>query len=389
MPKMPLSPPQAIVPPTVSTAPAAPADANESDKDADAQMGNDISNILKSIKLPERRSMPGKAPKQIDTTVVDTALGAVPSNPPLEVQKTAPLQTDGERPIVSMRTLKQDLQEVVRDQKISLVHAVALEEEKRSRANESLEKMRPRSSTSRTKGIVFGIILSLVLGGAALFGVYIVMQSSAASPPQISDSLVFAEQAVPLPLDNNSPLALKNALGQARGAATASLGSITRIVPIFATYDEATQQQTEHIATFEEFLTSLGVIPPPELMRALGTEYFFGIHTVDENAPLFVVPVVSYDRAFAGMLAWEKRMNADLAPVFTAVPALTIGSEGIPVERTFSDEIMRNYDVRALKDDTGAIQLYYSFPTRDLLVIAESPYSFTEILSRLQAERRL
>ncbi len=50
---------------------------------------------------------------------------------------------------------------------------------------------------------------------------------------------------------------------------------------------------------------------------------------------------------------------------------------------------MRNYDVRALKDDAGQIQLYYSFPTRDILIIAESPYSFGEILSRLRADRRL
>ena len=50
---------------------------------------------------------------------------------------------------------------------------------------------------------------------------------------------------------------------------------------------------------------------------------------------------------------------------------------------------MRNYDVRELTDDSGNIVLYYSFPTPNILVIAESPYSFTEILSRLQAEREL
>jgi len=50
---------------------------------------------------------------------------------------------------------------------------------------------------------------------------------------------------------------------------------------------------------------------------------------------------------------------------------------------------MRNYDARALKDDAGQIQLYYSFPTRNILIIAESPYTFAEVLSRLQAERRL
>jgi uncharacterized protein (DUF2141 family) len=99
--------------------------------------------------------------------------------------------------------------------------------------------------------------------------------------------------------------------------------------------------------------------------------------------------VTSYDHAFAGMLTWEDSINTDLAPVFTAVPALTKDQNGLPVKRTFQDLVMRNYDVRALEDDNGQIQMYYSFPTQNILVLAESPYSFTEILSRLQASRQL
>lgn len=67
----------------------------------------------------------------------------------------------------------------------------------------------------------------------------------------------------------------------------------------------------------------------------------------------------------------------------------TIATSGIPVQRGFQDAVMRNYDVRELTDDSGNIVLYYSFPTPNILVIAQSPYSFTEILSRLQADREL
>jgi len=58
--------------------------------------------------------------------------------------------------------------------------------------------------------------------------------------------------------------------------------------------------------------------------------------------------------------------------------------EGVGVQT-----IKRNYDVRALRDDAGNIELYYSFPTQNILVIAESPYSFAEILNRLQAARKI
>jgi hypothetical protein len=82
-------------------------------------------------------------------------------------------------------------------------------------------------------------------------------------------------------------------------------------------------------------------------------------------------------------------MNQDLAPAFDAVPVLTTGPDGLPTARTFTDAVMLNYDVRELKDDSGNVVLYYSFPTPNILVIAESPHSFTEVLSRLQAQREL
>ena len=71
------------------------------------------------------------------------------------------------------------------------------------------------------------------------------------------------------------------------------------------------------------------------------------------------------------------------------MPPQARADNGTLTERKFEDTVMRNYDVRALKDDQGQVQLYYSFPTRNVLIIAESPYSFTEILSRLRADRRL
>ena len=89
------------------------------------------------------------------------------------------------------------------------------------------------------------------------------------------------------------------------------------------------------------------------------------------------------------MLAWENTVNGDMAPIFPLVAPLTADASGLPVSRKFEDIVLRNYDVRALKDDSGTIQMYYSFPTPNLLIIGESPYTFTEVLSRLQAERKL
>jgi hypothetical protein len=195
---------------------------------------------------------------------------------------------------------------------------------------------------------------------------------------------------VAYPVDGKSASVVKTELSQARNGGASSLGSITQIVPIKQTGAlDASGGPASVPLTLGEFVEAIGANPPSDLLRALADNFFFGIHTVDKNAPVLVIPVISYDRAFAGMLAWEKTINADLSPIFMSVPTNVVDQNGIPSVRTFTDDVMRNYDVRELKDDAGVVQLYYSFPTREILVIAESPYTFPEILGRLQAGRRL
>ncbi|OGG51508.1 hypothetical protein A3C18_02920 [Candidatus Kaiserbacteria bacterium RIFCSPHIGHO2_02_FULL_54_11b] len=366
-------------------------------------IGNDIAKILADVKLPERREPVisgektiAEAQKKFDTSIVgsamhdpaDKAAGAAPAAN--TVSQSGPKEAEkNPSSVAAVHTLKNDLQGVVQDKKISLVRAVSLEEDRRARKVAPVETPATQQRSKRTFAIIFTTLILLGLGVAALFGVFFVMnQSQAPLPTDTSSSILFAEQSVLLPLEGQSPGDLKRLLESGRAGSGGALGSITRIIPVIvaASTDDPVQNRA---ATFGEFMTAIGAHPPEELLRALGGDFFFGIHTADENAPLFVVPVTSHDHAFAAMLNWEEVLNADLAPVFTFVPTLASDANGLPVQRTYQDVVMRNYDVRALRDDAGDIQLYYSFPTQNILVIAESPYSFTEILSRLQAGRKL
>lgn len=350
---------------------------------------SDIAKILEEVKLPERR---GAAPqKQIENTAAtfDTQLGAPQSAseapPPQDgpgVTPTPPPQKDNITPV---HTLKDDLQNLVQDEKMSLVHAASLEEDKRHRVQEEIP--RPVTRTSHPlRALAIASVALLVLLGAGWFAFRIL---TASIPAQNSGtSLIFAESSLGYSLQDKTPDEIKQTLAGARAAPSGAIGTITRIVPtVEDTAEDGTK--TTRPATLQEFLAALGTHAPDALTRALSSEFFFGIHTVDKQAPLLVIPVLSYERAFAGMLAWESTMNADLSPVFTAVPNLTRDQNGLPVQRTFQDKVLQNYDTRVLVDDAGQTELYYSFPTQHILIIAESPYSFTEILSRLQAARAL
>lgn len=378
-----------IVPPPAAAQGASHEGASSVMPKSAEQMRADMANILKEIKLPERHDQAGAADtkKQIAIspllTDIDAPIPTKPAQPAqVEMPAAAAEEPEAASSVVSLHTLKQDLQHVVRDQKMSVVRATALEADKRRPTPEEAAAEPPAPRSKFTSYLLASVAL-LALGALALFGVYYVESSKRPAEQTSSTAIVFAEQSVSLPLSGHDPASLKQTLASARSASNASLGSITRIVPVVGS-----TTASQRPATLREFLSAIGAQPPDDLVRALDDNFFLGLHTVDKNAPLIVVPVVNYDRAFAGMLAWENTMNGDLAPFFTPLSQYTTVS-GIPVQRTFSDLVIRNYDVRALKDDSGTVELYYSFPTRNILIIAESPYTFTEVLTRLQADRKL
>ncbi len=350
------------------------------------EISNDIASILHSVKLPERRDFKGTADTRPPSATI-----AVPNIDEALKQSVpqAPSEPEARPTVVASHTLKDDLQDIVRRKKISLVKAAALEaDKKRPDPIMPLETVGERGRKHRTAAIVFVSILLIFLGGGALYGVTVVENKHPSTTSATYPSLIFAEQTVTVPIDNTSPAILKAALAHALTQNLGPVGSITQIIPTISA-TSADSISTTGPATLSEFFAALGISPPSQLTQGLGDSFFFGAHTVDVNAPVLVIPVTNYDLAFAGMLAWEPQMNTDLSPIFTSVPTLTTGANGLPTARTFADAVMRNYDVRELKDDSGTIVLYYSFPTPDLLVIAQSPNTFAEVLSRLQAHGNL
>lgn len=345
----------------------------------------DMSQVLAGIKLPERHEFRAlgdiPTPQKQDPTVI-------PLEPPAPVVTRMPRPDVPQDALAAVHTFRADVQDVVKDQNISLIHAASLESDRKHTGDSALPNLGAQQRMRRTIGIVFAIMLFLGLGSAALFGIAFVAQQHNTQVAVPEDtSLIFAEQHTALSIDNAVPANVKQNIADLRLTSNAPLGAITRVIPTLTT-KAADGTVTQRLATTQEFLKALGVSVSDDFYRAVSDQFFFGIHTVDKNVPVLVIPVTSYDRAFAAMLAWEPQMNADLAPAFTAVPSSVAGPNG-PEPRTFEDTVMRNYDVRALKDDNNYIQLYYSFPTPNILIIAESPYSFSEVLSRLQSGRKL
>ena len=341
----------------------------------------DVEQILKAVKLPERRGPVAaelRDPAPTPTTPVSATVSSALEAP-----------TAGTALVSSLHTLKDDMVRAVRVEKMSLVRAASLEQDRAARKEKEEETPGVKQRRRRTFGVVFASSLFVFLGIAAIGGVlFIASQHAPQRVPPPASSLIFAEQSIPFPIDGSSPGRLKQQIAEMLAISGGSLGSVARVAATISASSTEDAQATRP-ATAQEILTAIGAQPPDELLRALDEDFFFGIHTVDKNAPAFIFLVLSYEHAFAGMLAWEKTINAYLAPVFPLVSAYVKDKDGIPHERLFSDAVMRNYDARVLRDDAGEIVLYYSFPAPNLLIIAQSPYSFAEVLTRLRAQRRL
>ncbi len=315
--------------------------------------------------------------------------GAVLNRPGLTPNEALPSESrPDKRPIVtSLHTLKDDLRDLVKVRKMSLIHAATLESE-RERQTADVESVVDATRARRRLRMfrMFAILaLLFALGGAALFAVFIVQsERSGGQQTDLGSSLIFAEQTLSFPLlHDQNPREVRAQLATSRYQGNLTLGAMLRIVPTVSATGG------ERPATATEFLQAIAPTAPDELVRSVGTDFFFGTHTIDENVPVIIIPITSYEHAFAGMLAWEPSLNDDMTPLFPLVHYEKPDEQGIPHLVGFEDVLIKNYDVRALRDENGDIKMLYSFPSRDYLIIAESPHSFVEALARLRAERRL
>lgn len=144
-------------------------------------------------------------------------------------------------------------------------------------------------------------------------------------------------------------------------------------------------------------------LPAPDiLLRNISAESTVGIISAGGEArPFLVFGVTSYERTFAGMLAWEGSMSRDLVTFYPSrgtgglAPTATTGSIGTstPViveparaQDAFVDAVVGNHDVRILRDTMGQSLMLYGYVGKDLLILARDEAAYTALLGRLSGK---
>ena len=166
-----------------------------------------------------------------------------------------------------------------------------------------------------------------------------------------------------IPLEGDSETFMKNLHEKLSGAT-----SNTQIYP--------TQKEGEgfRIATAPEFLTFIGSNMNQKTKRALAEIIMIGSVQAPEAEPFIMVRSYNFDSLFAGFLAWEQYMYADLAPLF--------GTDPIPNPQ-FKDAVRGNASTRILYDSEGKEIMLYSFVNQNTVVITSSGEALAKIIEEL------
>lgn len=217
----------------------------------------------------------------------------------------------------------------------------------------------PVQSRFRIFRIVGVALFVLILAGSAIGGgVYLYLSAPTDTEPIVVSQFLGTSNIVSLTLPTD------------RTALLAALTDTTAHEN--ATVEIQLVQETaggKRPATSVEFFAVLQSNAPDALVRSIDPQMTIG---VSQQQPFMVFAVDSFDIAFAGTLAWEATMSADLAPFF-----------GTQATGTFVDETIGLYHTRVLYNADGTERIRYSFVTNNILIITTNTETLNTLLERI------
>lgn len=276
-----------------------------------------------------------------------------------------------------LRTFEGDIASSVRTNQGSIVHIALAEDEKR-RAQE-------QNKAAGTKSILFGtlgVILLLASLVIVAFGIYTTMNktSSVISIPITKKvGLLKVNKEFVFEIDDTMTRSeiLQNLL---RTTPESTLGDIARVV-----ITEKNATTTVPLGA-QEFITRIFPRSPDLFKQSLNTNFEYGVYEDTAQKPFFVFLSNDYDRTSAGLLSWERDMRYEVTDTFTKAATSTEERQAranILSHASFSDTVIKNVELRILRDETGTEYLVYGFPKHDTLIIAPNTQTFFAIKDAL------
>lgn len=310
----------------------------------------------------------------------------------------------GEENTENMRTYQEDIASAIRNDNVSMIK-VALAEKKRQERQGTAIDLEEKDPTK--KYIMFGVIIVVVIifiAGISLFVFNSLSATDAPAGQTVFAPLLYTEKRIAISIDDRDNDDITRLLKRELNDPELSLGQMKGIVLV-----SGTGTSTREVSTSDLF-KQLQSRAPDSLIRALSARFMLGVYSFSPNDFFMLVPVESYDVAFAGMLQWEPDIENDIGNfmitkrsvvpivVSTLPRAGSTSTAGLAVKeslgpatatqnKTWVDRVINNKDVRLLVDSDGTPAMLYAFLDKETLVIASSDKALKEVTFRLTAGR--
>lgn len=275
-----------------------------------------------------------------------------------------------------LRTYTSDMAEAIRQDEASVIKIALAEKARRER--EAQEKKAEGTNFTKTAFLLGGILL-LAIAGATIYFLFFRKTEEVVVPVEsrIESFLSYDSNQI---IETSS---IENFI-QLITTIKEKENGLSGIIKTFFFVKEVGEQK--EFLSPAELLSLANVKVPDSLLRALSSNYLFGKYeinqTIKETAPFLILEANTnnYNQAYASMLNWEDTMLSDLLFFFEIkLPedklAISYGSWG--------DLIIKNKDVRVLRDPYGKGLIYYSFVNKNSFVITTRAEALAEIIDRI------
>ncbi len=306
----------------------------------------------------------------------------LPQTPAIEVPAfVPPTPADALQGIPSpIHTYSSDFADHIDEQKSSTFSVLAAQ----SDADQSQVLIRSTRIKRSYAPLLVGVAM-LIIGIGAVTGAYVVTRKPSSQPLGVTvPSLIRFDESVEIKGTGSELMAALSNVAQ--GGSVAGNVIVTYVTGPNATSTTGIPQQGGML------IKALTLAAPDILLRNIDETSTVGtIRAGSESRPFFILKVNSYERTFAGMLAWEQTMQEDIAILYPPYPSLAqITASTSPQSSAitsqspvFTDAVVANHNVRIVRDDSGRSILLYGYRGKDILIIARDEAAFSELLSRV------
>jgi len=270
-------------------------------------------------------------------------------------------------PIKSLRTFQGDVQEAISKNNYSATTILVKEQVRKQENPVETAEVLGKSNARNKTFILFGIFFIVVgiVSVAALY--YIKSNEEVIIEKQTKAIIAFTEES-PVSMTAVTRKEIFEKIIENKNKNGLVVNSVIYINPLI---------NDNQIPT-ENLLSAIAPSMLPSLTRSFDKEYMLGVYSYDTNEPFIILTVKDYSLSYPGMLKWEETMANDLGEIFNYSP-----NTSSTTQRIFVDEVIKNRDIRVLKDSVGNSVLLYSFVDRKTLVITKNENMLSAIVGKL------